>query len=742
MEEMSQQDKAAAFVDWVNTFDKISRPVNTIHDLIDGVVLIEILCIIDPKWFKMANDVPRENNWVQIFNKLKRLYPFIKKYYEDVLGLSFNNVESPNLNSIAKDGDINETLKLCSLVLTLAVQSSQNEVYIEKILSLGQKSQKGLMESIEKVMKRLGESTVQLSQQPLEIVSDDELKRLATEHRKLISEKEALEKAHQVLIDEHTKLRGQCDDLQAEIEELSQKLRDSELTVSQSTQSGKSDFYMRNEIDNLRHELSRSETKRHETGLLIEKQNVLISELTKKVEVLQEQADEASRLKDQLDEYRHAAEKLKKTENVIEKYKKKLEEGADVRRSLKTLEQENRNLIEKNQEIEEEYLKMSGYRNLIENYKQQIDDLQTEKAELLNAKNKIEYEDNKLRAKLDQYENSQSRDAETIRLLEERLLELKLSEGGLGRGERRIDEDEEKGDADEIDQSIGDSELSDALKGTTMTSLKLKVNELERELTRYREGKPADGDDAQLLVLQHMLEDANRIKNKFEKDYVKVQQEKLVLENQLTQLQNGNTANGVDKYENKKNIDKEQELSDIKRKLIDAQIKLERTEKEMNEMKSDSTIDARIKDLEAEKEVLKNQNEELTSLIERLKGENEEDPNSQIIQLHRQNTDKNKKIENLKQLITGQHEIIENYKSRDLEVQAERQAHTEEVARHEQYNKELRDQLSKEFSLIVSSWFNLGRRVQGDNVFLQRNQTRSSFLHQQRQILDTQLKRR
>ncbi|CAG8512807.1 4035_t:CDS:10 [Diversispora eburnea] len=700
MEEMSQQDKAAAFVDWVNTFDKISRPVNSIHDLIDGVVLIEILCIIDPKWFKMANDIPRENNWVQIFNKLKRLYPFIKKYYEDVLGLSFNNVESPNLNSIAKDGDINETLKLCSLVLTLAVRSSQNEVYIEKILSLGQKSQKGLMESIENVMNRLGESTVQLNQQPLEIASDDELRRLAIEHRKLISEKEALEKAHQVLIDEHTKLRGQCDDLQAEIEELSQKLKDSELTVSQSTQSGKSDFYMRNEIDNLRHEL---QTKRHETGLLIEKQNVAISELTKKVEILQEQADEASRLKDQLDEYRHAAEKLKKTENVIEKYKKKLEEGADVRRSLKTLEQENRNLIEKNQEIEEEYNKMSGYRNLIENYKQQIDDLQTEKTELLNVKNKIEYEDNKMRAKLDQYESLQSRDAETIRLLEERLLELKLGEGGLGRGERRLEEDEEKADADEIDQSIGDSELSDALKGTTMTSLKLKVNELERELTRYREGKSADGDDAQLLVLQHMLEDAN------------LQQEKLVLENQLTQLQNGNsTTNGVDKYESKKNIDKEQELSDTKRKLIDAQIKLERAEKEMNEMKSDSTIDARIKDLEAEKDVLKNQNEELTSLIKSLRGGNDD-----VIQLHRQQADK---IKNLKQLITGQHEIIENYKGRELEVQAERQAHTEEIA--------------------LSSWFNLGRRVQGDSVFLQRNQTRSSFLHQQRQILDTQLKRR
>jgi protein HOOK3 len=35
--------------------------------------------------------------------------------------------------------------------------------------------------------------------------------------------------------------------------------------------------------------------------------------------------------------YRHAADKLQKTENVMEKYKKKLQEGADLRQSVKVL---------------------------------------------------------------------------------------------------------------------------------------------------------------------------------------------------------------------------------------------------------------------------------------------------------------------------------------------------------------------------------------------------------------------
>jgi hypothetical protein len=53
------------------------------------------------------------------------------------------------------------------------------------------------------------------------------------------------------------------------------------------------------------------------------------------IEDLQVKADEADKLNDQMDEYRHATDKLHKAENVIEKYKRKLEESADLRRSLK-----------------------------------------------------------------------------------------------------------------------------------------------------------------------------------------------------------------------------------------------------------------------------------------------------------------------------------------------------------------------------------------------------------------------
>jgi len=180
---------------------------------------------------------------------------------------------------------------------------------------------------------------------------------------------------------------------------------------------------------------------------------------------------------------------------------------------------------------------------------------------------------------------------------------------------------------------------------------------------------------------------------------------------------------------------------ETKRQLREAQEKLERAEKEMGEIRPNSNTEDRIKALEVENEDLKSRNEELASLLQSLEGKSEDDLKSQNILLHRQANERARKIEQLKTLITGQHEIIENYKNAATSFEAEREAHVAETKRLELLHKEAKERLQKEISLVSSAWFNMGRRIQGDHVFLQR-QGPSSFLNQQRLILDTQLKRR
>lgn len=90
-------------------------------------------------------------NWVLKFNNLKKLHKLVSRYYEEVMGRDIENLLPINLNSIAKDDDIRETIKLCQLIICIAVQCHKNQIYIGKIQSLSQQSQHALMLSIEEV---------------------------------------------------------------------------------------------------------------------------------------------------------------------------------------------------------------------------------------------------------------------------------------------------------------------------------------------------------------------------------------------------------------------------------------------------------------------------------------------------------------------------------------------------------------------------------------------------------------
>ncbi|CAI2186485.1 19695_t:CDS:2 [Funneliformis geosporum] len=150
---VSEQDMASAFMDWANTF-KLSRPVVKI------------------KWFKLSSGEAREDNWVNNFNKLRRLFLLL-------------------------------THELYSLIVTLTVNNANKETNLEKNYTIKRNFARGV-----EVMKRLGESTVEA---PPKMNSDN----------LIVAQKEALEKAHQALMEEHIALRDQCDDLQAELDRFS-----------------------------------------------------------------------------------------------------------------------------------------------------------------------------------------------------------------------------------------------------------------------------------------------------------------------------------------------------------------------------------------------------------------------------------------------------------------------------------------------------------------------------------------
>ena len=60
-----------------------------------------------------------------------------------------------------------------------------------------------------------------------------------------------------------------------------------------------------------------------------------------------------------------------------------------------------------------------------------------------------------------------------------------------------------------------------------MTDLKLQVRRLQRELEAVRKN---EADASRVLVLENLLEDANRMKARYEADYLAAHREKLMLQ--------------------------------------------------------------------------------------------------------------------------------------------------------------------------------------------------------------------
>jgi protein HOOK3 len=254
-----------------------------------------------------------------------------------------------------------------------------------------------------------------------------------------------------------------------------------------------------------------------------------------------------------VDEYRHAADKLQKTENVMEKYKKKLEESADLRRHVKALEEQNAALVDQNAALEEAYGKVSLFKPLMESYKNQITELETKGSSRAKEIDGLKYELDQAKARLKVAAEERARDSEALELYQERVRELELtaprsaipktpntatSPGGFNtagvgaslEGELRASEEDAAGV-----QGLG-GELDDALTGTTMTDLKLQIRKLKRDLEAASKNQ---AEASRILVLENLLEDANRMKARYETDYLQAHREKLVLQTELEEIRSG-----------------------------------------------------------------------------------------------------------------------------------------------------------------------------------------------------------
>ena len=168
---------------------------------------------------------------------------------------------------------------------------------------------------------------------------------------------------------------------------------------------------------------------------------------------------------------------------------------------------------------------------------------------------KLKFELEQARTKVRITMEERAKDSETLELYQERVRELELmsqsrptvakAKGSPQKPDGDIRDDIPKDQLaevhaeaeadDDAGQGLG-GELDDAISGTTMTDLKIQIKKLERELEAVRRHEV---DASRVLVLENLLEDANRMKARYESDYLAAHREKLVLQRDLEEIRSG-----------------------------------------------------------------------------------------------------------------------------------------------------------------------------------------------------------
>lgn len=163
----------------------------------------------------------------------------------------------------------------------------------------------------------------------------------------------------------------------------------------------------------------------------------------------------------------------------------------------------------------------------MESYKSQIDTLERKSTKLILSNDTLSSDLSRATNRLKALELERQQEKEVAALLSDRVRELES-----GKGDETVAERE--------------GELSDALSGTTTTDLKLTIRKLQRELASVgtNAGAGTNEEKGRIIVLENLLEDAVRIKGRYEEDYLKEHRAKLVLERRMQEVMEGKSSDG------------------------------------------------------------------------------------------------------------------------------------------------------------------------------------------------------
>lgn len=330
------------------------------------------------------------------------------------------------------------------------------------------------------------------------------------------------------------------DDLRTKYEAMAEQVASLNLQMSEESETRENDRRASldaarsaavgaSEAESLRADLVSAEDRLVEAEVTIETQTALVAELTKTVDDLRDKEAEVARLRDQVDEFRQVQERLHKSENVIEKYKKKLEDSAGLRREIRTLEEENAVMMDKNTQLEVELRKLGASKAMADNYRTQVEALEKRSTEQSSEFATFTVQLEQAQQALSDMERDRDRLREEVLVHQERVKDLeaptKRPTSTLLMGDTSLDA--------EMDVSGDEGEGQVA---QSKAELRRRIRALENKLASA-EAPSADAE--KMSALEALLAEASKGRERYQADYLESNRQMLLAQAKLEHILTG-----------------------------------------------------------------------------------------------------------------------------------------------------------------------------------------------------------
>lgn len=153
---------------WVQSLDG-GESCNLLSQLSDGVTFFTLLSSISPNHFAPTLNIRKQSNWILKRKNLTKLQDSLQEFFQETCGTKHAELETINIQSIAKSGDSAEICKFVECIIGASVVCADKEKFVQNILSLPEKVQSDLRVVIERQLKLLPTNSGETQQQKDEL---------------------------------------------------------------------------------------------------------------------------------------------------------------------------------------------------------------------------------------------------------------------------------------------------------------------------------------------------------------------------------------------------------------------------------------------------------------------------------------------------------------------------------------------------------------------------------------------